>query len=42
MIGAPPVAEPVRIGSDGCVAVPAIPGLGAALDEEKLSHYAIA
>jgi D-galactarolactone cycloisomerase len=35
------LAEPVRIGRDGCVAVPARPGLGAALDEDKLSHFAL-
>ncbi len=33
------LAEPLRVGSDGCLAVPARPGLGVVLDEEKISHY---
>jgi L-alanine-DL-glutamate epimerase-like enolase superfamily enzyme len=36
------LAERVHIEHDGCLAVPARPGLGAVLDEEKLSHYALA
>ena len=36
------LAEPVRIRRDGCLSVPAHPGLGAVLDEEKISHYAVA
>jgi len=31
--------EPLRIGADGCLAVPARPGLGAELDEDKISRY---
>jgi D-galactarolactone cycloisomerase len=33
------LAEPLRIGADGCLAIPQRPGLGAELDEEKVSRY---
>jgi L-alanine-DL-glutamate epimerase-like enolase superfamily enzyme len=33
------LAEPIRIASDGTVAVPQAPGLGIELDEEKLARY---
>jgi D-galactarolactone cycloisomerase len=36
------LGEPLRIGPDGCLSVPARPGLGADLDEDKLAHYAFA
>jgi L-alanine-DL-glutamate epimerase-like enolase superfamily enzyme len=36
------LAEPVRIGRDGCLAVPAHPGLGVVLDEEKIARYSVA
>jgi L-alanine-DL-glutamate epimerase-like enolase superfamily enzyme len=36
------LAEPLRIGPDGCLSVPVRPGLGAVLDEDKLAHYAVA
>jgi L-alanine-DL-glutamate epimerase-like enolase superfamily enzyme len=35
------LAEPLRIGRDGCLAVPARPGLGVDVDEDKLAHYAL-
>jgi L-alanine-DL-glutamate epimerase-like enolase superfamily enzyme len=35
------LAEPLWIDRDGCVAVPDAPGLGIALDEEAVSHYAL-
>jgi D-galactarolactone cycloisomerase len=31
--------DPVRVTPDGCVAVPSQPGLGAALDESKISRF---
>lgn len=33
--------EPLRVGDDGSVAVPRGPGLGVALDEDKIAHYRI-
>jgi D-galactarolactone cycloisomerase len=33
------LAEPIRVDSDGTVAVPTAPGLGIELDEDQLSHY---
>lgn len=36
------LAEPVAVDGDGTLAVPASPGLGVALDEEAVGHYAIA
>ena len=36
------LAEPVRIGPDGCVAVPGRPGLGAVLDQEALRRLQVA
>jgi D-galactarolactone cycloisomerase len=33
------LAEPIRVASDGTVAVPDAPGLGIKLDEDKLAHY---
>jgi D-galactarolactone cycloisomerase len=36
------LAAPVRIDADGCLAVPAAPGLGIELDEEAVAHYALA
>ena len=33
--------EPLRIGRDGCISVPARPGLGAVLDESKVARYEI-
>ena len=33
------LAEPIRVASDGTVAVPDAPGLGIELDEDKLAHY---
>ncbi len=35
------LAEPVRIDRDGCVAIPEAPGLGIALDEAAVAHYAV-
>jgi L-alanine-DL-glutamate epimerase-like enolase superfamily enzyme len=35
------LAEPVRIGHDGCLAVPERPGLGAIVDAEKLASYVV-
>ncbi len=35
------LAEPVRLGPDGCVAVPACPGLGARLDEVAAARYEV-
>jgi D-galactarolactone cycloisomerase len=35
------LAEPVRIGSDGCLRVPAAPGLGIELDEDAIAHHAV-
>ena len=34
------LAKPVRIDPDGCVRVPARPGLGALLDEDRIRHMA--
>jgi L-alanine-DL-glutamate epimerase-like enolase superfamily enzyme len=36
------LAEPIRIDENGCVRVPAMPGLGAVLDEERIQHTAVA
>jgi D-galactarolactone cycloisomerase len=36
------LAEPVEVGADGCVSVPARPGLGAVLDESKVARYRVA
>jgi D-galactarolactone cycloisomerase len=36
------LAEPLRAGHDGCVAVPACPGLGARLDEAAVARYEVA
>ena len=33
------LAEPIRVASDGIVAIPDAPGLGIELDEDKLDHY---
>ena len=33
------LVEPIRVASDGTVAVPDAPGLGIELDEDKLAHY---
>ena len=35
------LAEPLRIDSDGCVRVPAAPGLGVALDEDAIAHHGV-
>jgi L-alanine-DL-glutamate epimerase-like enolase superfamily enzyme len=35
------LAEPIRIDSDGCLAVPQQPGLGVELDEEAISRWKI-
>jgi len=35
------LAAPVRIDGEGCVALPAAPGLGIELDEEAVAHYAL-
>jgi D-galactarolactone cycloisomerase len=34
------LAEPVRVGADGCLAVPDAPGLGAVIDESAVARYA--
>jgi L-alanine-DL-glutamate epimerase-like enolase superfamily enzyme len=34
------LAQPLRIGADGCLAIPATPGLGIELDEEAVAHHA--
>jgi D-galactarolactone cycloisomerase len=36
------LAEPIETDADGFVHVPAAPGLGIVLDEERISHYAVA
>lgn len=36
-----PLAEPVTIGDDGCVAVPDRPGLGVVLDEDAVRRYRV-
>jgi L-alanine-DL-glutamate epimerase-like enolase superfamily enzyme len=36
------LAAPLRVGADGCLAVPDAPGLGIELDEEAVAHYAVA
>jgi D-galactarolactone cycloisomerase len=33
------LAEPVRVEADGCIAVPARPGLGAILDREAVDRF---
>jgi L-alanine-DL-glutamate epimerase-like enolase superfamily enzyme len=33
--------EPLRVGRDGCLAVPARPGLGAELDESAIERFAL-
>jgi D-galactarolactone cycloisomerase len=35
------LASPLTIDSDGCLAVPSAPGLGIALDEQAVAHYAL-
>jgi L-alanine-DL-glutamate epimerase-like enolase superfamily enzyme len=35
------LAEPVGIDADGCLRVPTGPGLGAALDEERVAHHRV-
>lgn len=35
------LAEPITLASDGCVRVPARPGLGAVLDETAVAHYTV-
>jgi D-galactarolactone cycloisomerase len=35
------LAAPVRIDGDGCLALPAAPGLGIELDEDAVAHYAL-
>lgn len=35
------LAEPLRLGADGCLAVPSGPGLGITLDEEAVAHHAL-
>ena len=35
------LASPLTIDSDGCLAVPSAPGLGIALDEQAIAHYAL-
>ncbi len=35
------LASPLHIDSDGCLALPAAPGLGITLDEEAVAHYAL-
>lgn len=35
------LAAPVRIDGEGCVGLPAAPGLGIELDEEAVAHYAV-
>jgi D-galactarolactone cycloisomerase len=35
------LAEPLRIDGDGCLAVPAGPGLGTELDEQAIAFYAV-
>lgn len=35
------LAEPITVSSDGCVHVPARPGLGAVLDESAVARYAV-
>jgi D-galactarolactone cycloisomerase len=35
------LAEPLRVDAEGFLSVPDAPGLGAALDEEAISHYAL-
>jgi L-alanine-DL-glutamate epimerase-like enolase superfamily enzyme len=35
------LTEPVRIDSDGCLAVPDAPGLGARIDLEAVTRYAL-
>jgi D-galactarolactone cycloisomerase len=35
------LTEPVRIDSDGCLAVPDAPGLGARIDPEAVTRYAL-
>ena len=35
------LAEPVRIDGDGCLAVPAAPGLGASIDPAAVARYAL-
>ena len=34
------LAEPVRIDADGCLTVPAAPGLGAQIDRAAVARYA--
>jgi L-alanine-DL-glutamate epimerase-like enolase superfamily enzyme len=36
------LAEPIGIDSEGCLRIPAAPGLGAALDEEAVAHHRVA
>jgi L-alanine-DL-glutamate epimerase-like enolase superfamily enzyme len=35
------LAEPVRVGTDGCVAVPRRPGLGVVLDEDAVERWRV-
>ena len=35
------LAEPIRPGADGVLRVPAVPGIGAVLDEEAIRRYAV-
>jgi D-galactarolactone cycloisomerase len=35
------LAEPMRIDPDGCLRVPAAPGLGVELDEDAIAHHAV-
>jgi L-alanine-DL-glutamate epimerase-like enolase superfamily enzyme len=35
------LAAPLRVGADGCLAVPDAPGMGIELDEDAVAHYAV-
>jgi L-alanine-DL-glutamate epimerase-like enolase superfamily enzyme len=35
------LSEPIRVGADGCLAVPSAPGLGIDLSDEALARYSV-